>query len=78
LGPVIRYDADHGTDLVLTLRAYFTAEGNMAKAATALYLHTNTLRQRMARIGELIGDSWAGERLELHVAVRIHEIIREI
>jgi DNA-binding PucR family transcriptional regulator len=50
----------------------------MAKAATALYLHTNTLRQRMARIGELIGDSWAGERLELHVAVRIHEIIREI
>jgi sugar diacid utilization regulator len=78
LGPLIRYDAEHGTELILTLRAYFTAAGNMAKAASALYLHTNTLRQRMARIGELLGDSWPGEQLELNVAVRIHEIIREI
>jgi GAF domain-containing protein len=78
LGPLIRYDAEHGTDLIRTLRAYFTVAGNMAKAASALYLHTNTLRQRMNRIGELLGDSWPGEQLELNVAVRIHEIIREI
>ncbi|HEY8828402.1 MAG TPA: helix-turn-helix domain-containing protein, partial [Jatrophihabitantaceae bacterium] len=79
LGPLVRYDAEHGTDLVFTLRAYFSAAGNVAKAAGALYLHTNTLRQRLARIGELIGEGWREEQqLELHVAVRIHEIIREI
>ncbi len=79
LGPLVRYDAEHGTDLVITLRAYFSAAGNVAKAATALYLHTNTLRQRLVRIGELIGEGWREEQqLELHVAVRIHEIIREI
>ena len=79
LGPLVRYDAEHGTDLMFTLRAYFSAAGNVAKAAGALYLHTNTLRQRLARIGELIGEGWREEQqLELHVAVRIHEIIREI
>jgi len=78
LGPLVRYDAEHGTDLVTTLRAYFSAAGNVAQAAAAIYLHTNTLRQRLARIGELIGEGWREEQLELHVAVRIHEIIREI
>ncbi|PZS20904.1 MAG: diguanylate phosphodiesterase [Pseudonocardiales bacterium] len=79
LGPLIRYDAEHGTDLVITLRAYFSTAGNVAKAAGVLYLHTNTLRQRLARIGELIGEDWRDEQhLELHVATRIHEIIREI
>jgi hypothetical protein len=78
LGPLIRYDAEHGTDLLPTLSAYFTAAGNVAKAAAALYLHTNTMRQRLARIAELVGERWPQEQLELHVAVRIHEIIREI
>lgn len=78
LGPLIRYDAEHGTDLVVTLREYYAAAGNVARAASALYLHTNTLRQRLARIGDLIGATWAQDQLELHVAVRIHEIIREL
>jgi hypothetical protein len=79
LGALVRYDAEHGTDLVVTLRAYFSAAGNVAKAAAALFLHTNTLRQRLVRIGEIIGEGWRDEQhLELHVAVRIHEIIREI
>ncbi|MEP7019385.1 MAG: GAF domain-containing protein [Pseudonocardiales bacterium] len=78
LGPLVRYDAGHGTDLVATLRSYFSAAGNVARAAEALYLHPNTLRQRLTRIGELIGQDWVNDQLELHVAVRIHEIIREI
>ncbi len=79
LGRLVRYDADHGTELVITLRAYFSAAGSVAKAAAALYLHPNTLRQRLARIREVLGEGWREEQLlELHVAVRIHEIIREI
>jgi GAF domain-containing protein/sugar diacid utilization regulator len=79
LGPLLRYDAEHATDLLSTLSAYFDASGNIAKAAHALYLHTNTMRQRLARVRELLADGWKEEtQLELQVAVRIHRIIRDI
>jgi GAF domain-containing protein len=79
LGPLLRYDAEHATDLLSTLSAYFDAGGNIATAARALYLHTNTMRQRLARIRELLAGGWSEEnQLELQVAVRIHRIIGEI
>lgn len=79
LGPLLRYDAEHATDLLGTLGAYFDAGGSIANAAHALYLHTNTMRQRLARIRELLAGGWSEEnQLELQVAVRIHRIIRDI
>ncbi|HEY0168743.1 MAG TPA: GAF domain-containing protein [Jatrophihabitans sp.] len=79
LGPLLRYDAEHGTELLATLAAYFDAGGNVASAAGALYLHTNTMRQRLARIRELLTTGWTGDgQLELQVAVRIHRIFRDV
>jgi sugar diacid utilization regulator len=79
LGPLLTYDRQHGTQLVPTLRAWFASGGSLARAAQELFLHVNTLRQRLARIGELLGEDWRGERaLELHVAVSIHDIIARI
>lgn len=37
LGPLQRYDAEHGTDLVHTLRAYVDADHNAAEAARRLH-----------------------------------------
>jgi sugar diacid utilization regulator len=57
-GPVrvlVEHDAVHGTAYRHTLRAWLDALGDTATAATALRIHPNTVRYRMARITELSG-----------------------
>ena len=54
LGPLEAYDARRGTSLVATLET-FLATRNAALAARRLYLHYNTLKNRLARIEEIIG-----------------------
>jgi purine catabolism regulator len=54
LGPLEAYDAAHGTTLVATLET-FLATRNAALAARRLYLHYNTLKNRLAKIEEIIG-----------------------
>lgn len=76
LGPVLHYDAQHDTRLVETLQVYFDCNANLVRTAGALYLHVNTLRQRLGRLGDLLGPQWREQgQLELHVAVKIHEIV---
>jgi len=75
LGAVLEYDAQRGTDLIGTLRAYFAAGQSPTRAATALHIHPNTVQQRLDRIGALLGDGWqAPERaLDIQVALRLHQ-----
>ena len=54
LGSLEAYDAAHGTTLVATLET-FLATRNAALAARRLYLHYNTLKNRLAKIEEVIG-----------------------
>jgi PucR family transcriptional regulator, purine catabolism regulatory protein len=54
LGPLEAYDAGRGTSLVTTLET-FLATRNAALAARQLYLHYNTLKNRLAKIEEIIG-----------------------
>ncbi|MEO5940485.1 MAG: helix-turn-helix domain-containing protein, partial [Candidatus Limnocylindrales bacterium] len=54
LGPLEEHDRTRGTSLVETLDT-FLASRNAALAARQLYLHYNTLKNRLARIEELIG-----------------------
>src|SRR5581483_4689392 len=42
LGSVVRYDVEHGTDLVDTLRAWVTADYNVGEAASRMFVHANT------------------------------------
>lgn len=57
LGAVVNYDLENGTDLAQTLEAFFANSGSVARASEALFIHRNTLRQRIQRIEELIGQS---------------------
>ncbi|WP_461215132.1 PucR family transcriptional regulator [Lacticaseibacillus sp. GG6-2] len=50
-----RHDATYHTDLVLTLHAYLQATCNQAECATAMYIHPNTLRNRLTRIHSITG-----------------------
>ena len=54
---LIKYDLDNSADLAQTLEAFIASRGSMAKTAANLFIHRNTLRQRMQRIEELIGVS---------------------
>ena len=57
-GPVARlsaYDAEHGANLVATLRAWLDAFGDVAAAAAAMFVHPNTFRYRLRRLTEVSG-----------------------
>lgn len=53
--PLVEHDRQHGTQLLVTLRAYLAGEGGVNATARELFLHPNSLRHRLARIAELTG-----------------------
>ncbi|MEI6362613.1 MAG: PucR family transcriptional regulator ligand-binding domain-containing protein [Actinomycetes bacterium] len=53
LSPLERHDAQHGSDLVQTVRTFLELGGKWQKTADALHLHVNTLRNRLERVEEL-------------------------
>ena len=55
LGPVIRYDHAHGTELMRSLATYLRHDRSLADAAEVLFVHTHTLAYRLRRVGELTG-----------------------
>jgi len=64
------YDERHRSQLLLTLEEYLRRRGNIAAAATTLYVHPNTLRQRLRRIQDLTGldvarEDWLMIEIEL-------------
>jgi PucR C-terminal helix-turn-helix domain/GGDEF-like domain len=52
---LLRYDAEHGTNLVETLRAWLDAFGDIPVAAAAMFVHVNTFRYRLRRLAEVSG-----------------------
>ena len=55
IDPLAKTDRARGTQHVRTLRTFLTANGSLSETARDLYLHTNTVRHRLARIHELTG-----------------------
>lgn len=55
LDAIFDYDANHGTELVESLRVYLRSGENMREAARLLTLHPNTLRYRISRVEALSG-----------------------
>jgi GAF domain-containing protein len=68
---VAAYDARKHTTLLHTLETYLSCGGNIARAAEQLYVHRNTLVQRLDKLRELLGldlhDS--AHWLPLHIAL---------
>jgi len=74
VGPVVDYDRDRGSELVRTLLAFYGAGGSLTRTAQELFVHVNTLYQRLERITQLLGDGWrSGDgALQVHLAVQLH------
>ncbi len=71
LGPLLSYDAEHGTSLVTDLAAFLESGGNKALAASRAHLARPTFYQRLALIERILGFSLADpeSRTSLHVAL---------
>jgi GAF domain-containing protein len=66
------YDRERRTQLLDTLERYLRDRRSIATTARALYVHPNTLRQRLNRIEELSGlDLNAEDLLSLELAVKL-------
>ncbi|MFI5282664.1 MAG: GAF domain-containing protein [Candidatus Dormibacterales bacterium] len=50
---LVEYQKRRGTDLLRTLEVYVENHGSITRTAAALFMHPNTLRQRLARIEQL-------------------------
>ncbi|TQM84599.1 DNA-binding PucR family transcriptional regulator [Saccharothrix saharensis] len=72
LGPVLDYDAEHGSDLVGTLRVFLDCSGSWTAAAARLHVHVNTLRYRVGRVEDLLGVDLSEftERVDLYLALQ--------
>ena len=53
--PLRAHDESRRSDLVLTLKTYFSAGGNASEAADRLFLHRNSMLYRLERIQKLTG-----------------------
>lgn len=56
LGPLRRHDAERGAQLETTVRTFLKNNGHWAATAAALFIHVNTLRNRLAKVADLTGQ----------------------
>jgi sugar diacid utilization regulator len=76
LSPLIDYDRQYNTDLLTTLDRYLTHQGKLAETARNLYIHVNTLRQRLERIEDVLEIDLQEPmvRLNLQLALSIYNV----
>jgi GAF domain-containing protein len=72
VGKLAEYDTQRGAQLLATLEEFLRRHGSISATSEALYVHPNTLRQRLRRIAELSGldlrrDDW----LAIEIAVKM-------
>jgi len=75
LSRLAAYDSERGSSLLRTLEEFLQRRGNISATSDALYIHANTLRQRLRRIGELSGidlrrDDW----LMVEIALKLVQL----
>jgi hypothetical protein len=74
---IAEYDDAHSTALLATLEEFLSRRGTITATAEALYIHPNTLRQRLRRIMELTGlDLRKEDWLMVEIAVKLAALQR--
>ena len=77
VGPVLDYDRERGSELARTLLTWYACGGNLTRTAAELYVHVNTLYQRLDRVTSLLGEGWrTGDgALQAHLALQAHRAL---
>ncbi|NKX52264.1 PucR family transcriptional regulator, partial [Arthrobacter deserti] len=76
LHPLEAFDAAHGAELLPTLEAFLDLNGSVAAVASALELHRNSVRYRLAQIVGLTGYDPAvtADRVHLWLALAVRRM----
>ncbi|WP_067177969.1 PucR family transcriptional regulator [Microtetraspora niveoalba] len=68
---LLAYDAEHGSELVSTLRAYLDAFGDVNAASARVHVHPNTFRYRLKRLVRISGLDLADPEARLAVMLQM-------
>ncbi|MFG6444129.1 PucR family transcriptional regulator [Microbacterium sp. P06] len=73
LAPLVKYDHDHGTELVATARAWLANDARLDATATALGVHRHTVRARIALVERTLATDLSvfPARAELWAALQV-------
>jgi len=76
LGDLVRYDQEHNTDLLTTVERYVNSR-TAKEAADDLYVHINTLYQRLQRASTILNRDLFDprQRLEVQLALGINRFL---
>lgn len=71
LAPLRQHDALRDSELIRTVQAFLDNDGQWTATANALYIHVNTLRNRLAKVVELTGRdiTRTEDRVDLFLAL---------
>jgi len=71
-----QYDRRKNTDLLVTLETYLECAGNLTKTSERLFVHRNTLIQRLERLQALcdVDIQDRGNWLTLQVAIKVYKL----
>lgn len=79
LGMLMTYDSQNGTELLHTLEIYFQEGESLNQSAEKLFIHANTMRNRLKKIEMVLGTSLsrADVSCRLYVACLALRIVRQ-
>jgi len=77
IAPLVRFDEEHHAQLVVTLKSLFENGLAMQPTADALFVHRNTLHQRIRRIEQLLDADLTrlDDVLELYLGLQAAEML---
>lgn len=73
IGGLLEADRQHDSNLLHTVRVYLEKDRRITEAARELFVHVNTLRQRVERISKLLGVDFdsPNQRFSVHLAINL-------
>lgn len=76
LQPLLDFDYQNNTELVHTLKIYFSCNYNASQAAKILYLHRNTMLNRLEKIKEILQTDFnnSNENILIYLSLSALEV----
>lgn len=76
IGPVLKYDKAHNTNLYKTLKCYFDNNASVSKASEQMFIHRNTINYKIKKIENILSCDLSSfeERFTLMLAIKLLEM----
>jgi purine catabolism regulator len=77
IGPLVEYDSKHNTEFVRTAEVYFDCNYRLQQAADQLLIHQSSLKYRLQRIREILGQDpfYNKDHLEYYLATKLVRLL---